>query len=512
VRAHSYSLGQLLVRWAKRNATTLVVAAAALVLVVGGAVFSVRRIVRERDRANREAEAARRVSDFLTSMFRSNNPERARGATITAREVLDRGARQIEGELSGEPEMKARLMFVMGEVYASLGLHQQAQPLFERALEEQRKDPDAALDALRTRAGLGQAQHLAGHYDQAAATLAEVLQAQTKLLGPDDAETLKTAGEWAANENDRGHFQVARDGLRRVYEARTRTLGPENLDTLRVMNQLANVLARLGELPEAEKLQQSALATARKKLGETHPVTFAILGALAGTYGHEHKFTQAAELANESLAVARRVLGPDHPETLSSWTLYAQMVALSGKRAEAEAPARECFERHRAVLGEDHPETLDAEYTLALTMRRPGGNLAECERLHRDVLARRMRTLGPETPDVLASYSALAYTLADEERYADSAAAMESLLDLQKKLLGPRNGAVAITAHDLASLSMSLNQRDRALQLLTEAVDIGLPPKAAVNLTADPDWKPLLDDPRFQAIVATAKAKATAQK
>src|SRR5262249_21370225 len=158
-------------------------------------------------------------------------------------------------------------------------------------------------------------------------------------------------------------------------------------------------------------------------------------------------------------------------------------------------PARECFERHRAVLGEDHPGTLDAEYTLALTLRRPGGPLAECERLHRDVLERRIRTLGPETPDVLASYSALAYTLADEQRNAEAASAFESLLTLRKKLLGPRHPTVAVTAHDLAALVLLLGQRDRALQILAEAVEVGLPREAALHLGISDDWKTIAGDP-----------------
>src|SRR5256885_15430813 len=58
------------------------------------------RIARERDRANREAAAAKSVSEFLTGLFRVSDPSEARGNTITARQILDQGVKQVEAGLS----------------------------------------------------------------------------------------------------------------------------------------------------------------------------------------------------------------------------------------------------------------------------------------------------------------------------------------------------------------------------------------------------------------------------
>jgi eukaryotic-like serine/threonine-protein kinase len=54
------------------------------------------RIAAERDRANLEATTARQVSDFLVGLFKVSDPSAARGGTLTAREVLARGASQLE--------------------------------------------------------------------------------------------------------------------------------------------------------------------------------------------------------------------------------------------------------------------------------------------------------------------------------------------------------------------------------------------------------------------------------
>ena len=79
-------------KFVKRHRLVVGVAALVLVLLLAFAVtmaFQARRIAKERDRANREAEASKRVSDFMANMFKVSDPGEARGNTVTAREILD---------------------------------------------------------------------------------------------------------------------------------------------------------------------------------------------------------------------------------------------------------------------------------------------------------------------------------------------------------------------------------------------------------------------------------------
>ena len=92
------------------------------------------RVSRERDRANLEADTAHQVTDFLIGLFKVSDPREARGETITAREVLDRGARRVRGELSGQPLVQARLMEAIGIVYMYLGLFDEADTLSRQSL------------------------------------------------------------------------------------------------------------------------------------------------------------------------------------------------------------------------------------------------------------------------------------------------------------------------------------------------------------------------------------------
>lgn len=91
-----------------------VAAVSLLALFSGVTAFQAWRIHQSAERANREATAAREVTDFLVGLFKVSDPGENRANTITAREILDRGTGQIASELSGQPLTMARLMDTMG--------------------------------------------------------------------------------------------------------------------------------------------------------------------------------------------------------------------------------------------------------------------------------------------------------------------------------------------------------------------------------------------------------------
>lgn len=81
------------------------------------------------------AETFQRVSDFLVKMFEVADPVDARGAKMTAREIVDRGSQQVREELREHPLAQARRMDTMGTVYQRLGLPGKAEELLRSAVE-----------------------------------------------------------------------------------------------------------------------------------------------------------------------------------------------------------------------------------------------------------------------------------------------------------------------------------------------------------------------------------------
>jgi serine/threonine protein kinase len=402
--------------------------AAFLVLVAFSFTMGVQaeRIAKERDRANREAATSKRVTNFMTGIFKVSDPSEARGNTVTARELLDKASKDIDSGLSQDPETQARMMHVMGTVYESLGLFSQSDSLFSRAAE-----------------------------------------------------------------------------------IRRRTLGPDNIDTFASQRMWGWVLREQGRYPESEVILQQTLAEESRILGQEHPETLAAMQMLGWTLREEGKDEAAKELLLKTLEGQRHILGPENLDTLETSQMLAWSFRDNGEYAQAEKLLRETLSIQTRVLGPEHPDTLSSVHLLGWALREEG-HLAESEKLLRQNLEVRRRVLGPEHPDTLASMSELAGTLLQENQFADAETFLRQILEIQKRVLGPDNPETAISRYNLACVASRRGHKGEALSLLREAIEQGLPPSAANRMQKDPDLMALHGDPRFEALVARVKQRATA--
>ena len=164
---------------------------------------------------------------FLTDVFETADPVNSRGENVTARQLLDKGAADIETLFPDRPILRARLQFVIGGVYRELGLLQQALPLAESAyaLRTEHLDP---TDRRTMIAGNDLAivyDHL-DRPDDAIKIFQDVLDRQKNSIGVDDEETLKTMNNLGAALWTAGRSDEAIPILEETLEARRRVLGP----------------------------------------------------------------------------------------------------------------------------------------------------------------------------------------------------------------------------------------------------------------------------------------------
>ncbi len=472
VAARPASPGYRLRKYVRRHRIGVAAAAGFALLLVGFAALQavqLRRTTRERDRADREAAAAKSVSAFLTGLFKVSSPSEARGNSITAREILDRGRAQIETSLASQPEVQARLIQTMGEVYASLGLYEQSRPLFEKAVETRRR-----------------------------------------VLGPEHPDTLTSMDFLARNLERQGHGAEAEALARTTLEARSRVLGPEHPDTIGSIHDLAAVLLVRGRYGEAEKLDREVLDVSRRVLGPEHPDTLRSISNLALSLLDQGRNAEAEKLYVGLLETQRRVLGPEHPDTLVTMTSLARAVSEEGRYPEAGKLLRETLDTKRRVLGPEHSETLWSMHDLGINFRN-AGQLAEAEKIDRETLELRRRILGPQHPETLMSMGELAETLDDLHRYAEAEKLYRETVDIQNRVLGPEHPETALTKYNLACNLALSGHREEALVFLRDAVDHGLPARGP-TIEQDSDLQSLHGDPRFDAIAADRRQRTATQK
>ena len=431
---------------------------------------------RQREIAVTEAETARRTTEFMVDLFKVSDPSEARGNTITAREILDKGVARIETELEDQPAIQATLMDTMGTVYTGLGLYPEAIPLMRQALEGRKSLPggDTALAIAETQSHLGEALTLISDYEEAARILQEAFEMQRRALGPWHPEVAKTltrladvmaaTGEYAkaepliqqalrirrkaygplhpavaesiadlgVNAGDREDYKQAEVYLRQALEMQ-RKLQKDAAHPLlaEALNNLAWALMSLGRPAEAEPLLEEALEMKRKLYRDSHYELASGLNNLAYTREMLGDFAGAEDAYREALAMNRRRLGESHPEIAANLTNLAYVLYRKGEHRAAIDMLRESLDMNRRELPADHNTTASVATGLANLLIGERG-YAEAERLIEESLAIRRRTLGDDSPQVGGSLTVKANLLVARRQFAearDVAAQARSILE-----------------------------------------------------------------------------------
>src|SRR5512139_2052881 len=206
---------------------TASIAGMAITSTLAGAAWLARNEAeRQRVRAEAEAETARQTTRFMVDLFKVSDPSEALGNTITAREILDKGAKRIDRELAGQPAIQATLMDTMGTVYTSLGLYDSAIPLVRAAYEKRMKlwggeHPEVGSSLNH----LGEVLTLKSDYDEAEKSLRDALEVRRKLFGPETAEVADTLIKLADLLRLKGEHAEAEPSIKEALDIRRKLYG-----------------------------------------------------------------------------------------------------------------------------------------------------------------------------------------------------------------------------------------------------------------------------------------------
>ena len=506
VEARPASTVYRLRKYVRRHAVGVGVTSGAAVLLVAFAVMQtteLRRTTRERDRADR-------ITEFMTSMFKVSDPSEARGNSITAREILDKSSKDIDTSLAKDPEMKARMLQVMGTVYEHLGLYSQGAAILRQAV-----DIDLVAlgpehrDTLAASAALGHCVEHEGHLPEAEKIDRETLATAARVLGANHRTTLQTEANLASTLDSEGQLAESERIYRETLALQQRNFGGDDPDTLETMRGLGWTLTDRGQYADAEKLYRQGLEINERVLGPENPETLTAMEQLGTVLGLEKRNAEAEALLRPALNIQRRVLGPEHQNTLATMNHLGIILQQENKYDEAEALYRTVAEAMSRTLGPENRSTLLAKLNIA-TVKDKTGQYVEAERIYRDVLSIQIRTLGRDHPDTALSLYDLAEIYQAQKRYADAILFYRQALDSERKSLGPSHPYTLDTLYYLACILNVNGERESAFKTLRELVDAGF--SDAHRLETDEELKSLRNDPRFEAILADLQKRNARQK
>jgi serine/threonine protein kinase len=328
VQAQPPSTTYRLQKYVIRHRVAVSVATGLALLLAGFVVvqaIQLRRITRERDRANR-------ITDFMTNMFKDSDPAQSRGNTITVREVLDKASGDIDTGLAKDPELQAQLLYVMSSVYDELGLFAKSESLAARSFEIRRRvlGPGNAY-TLDSQAITGFEHWRLGRYPESEKLLRDALAVSQKSLGPSSVTTIDLQYDLSLTLADEGRYPEAETLAREALESSRRSLGPEHAQTMRLIFGLSTILGDEGKYPESEKLNREVLDLSRRIQGPEHPGTIGMMSALADTLSDEGRYAEAEQVAQQALDLSLRINGPNHTITAGLTYNMACLAALFNK-------------------------------------------------------------------------------------------------------------------------------------------------------------------------------------
>lgn len=435
---------------------------------------------RERIRAESEAETARQTTAFMVDLFRVADPSEARGNTITAREVLDKGAGRIQAELAGQPAIQATLMDTLGTVYKSLGLYPQAKPLLDGALARRQHMLDSADPQLSASMNhVGELLNLQASFAKAERTYRQALAAQQARAQLPDALTAQSLTGLAAALSGQSRFEEAEADLRKALRIQQSPPAAAPGDIARTLEDLAIVVYRRGNLKAAIPLMERAVALQRKIRGTLpHPDLAEALNNLMYLMHAAGQYAQAEELLLESLDMKRRLLGDKHPEIALGLNNLASFRQDRGDYAGAEAAYRQALAMQRELLGNVHPDVAQTLSNLA-SLLYDEGNPGAALRTEREALAILRQLFPSDNQEVALALNTMGYWLMQQGDYAQAQRSIGEALATRRRLFGDNHAQMASSLTHLAMLQVARHRYADALASARDATRIfnaNLPP------------------------------------
>lgn len=444
------------------------VAVAAAALIVSSIAAGTLSTVWQARETAREAERAAAAFEFLTGLFESVDPDVTLGESVTARDLLDRGAARLDSELAGAPRMRVEMLGVIGGMYTDLGLYDDALPLLEDAaaamerLDDQ--DPAAVADIADRLAAVLYEQ---GRYEEAAESAQRGI-----ALRRDDSRTASgklavSIGQLASIRSVQGLFDEADTLYRQALELDRAAGDPGRLASH--LSDYSAALYRAGRFEEARETGEEALALHRELYGPAHTLIATSLLNLGTVLAAEGRYDDGAALLQDCLRMRRQLLGDEHPHVALALSNLGNIYRGAGRLDEAEAAHREALAIRRATLGEAHPDYANSLNAIGVVLYF-NAQYREAADIFEQVVPLWQEAYGRRHPNVFTALNNLGAALREAGDVAGAERVLRQTLELRREAFGSSHPQVAQSMNNLALLLAKNGANEEAETLIREAV------------------------------------------
>jgi len=421
-------------------------------------------------RAGIEAGLAGEVSDFLVRLFEVSDPSGQAGAHVTALELLDRGRQEIATELADQPDVRRRLMSVMGRVYFQLGQYGRALPLIGETLAALRASEDPApLELADALFAIGEIHHFQGDIQEIRPYYEEALALRRTSLPPAHPDVTRSIDVLARlfrdlqtdEDLERAHglaqeaYDLRREGGASEFEL------SESLQTLASLETHAG-----GDLREARRLNLEALAIRERlqegdsKVAFRTPELLHALGDVEFRLGNDDR---AEELYRQCLEQSRERFGPDHVFVSHSLRGLAGVHTRHHRYDEAEA----CLDEALRLTTDADRGIRNLLLQERAFVEHDRGGLEQAAQLYEEAIEECAAREGPDHPDTAVAINNLCTLRYSQGRYDEVEALALEAIDIFRKS-SPDHPTLGKTLRNAAG---AIRQQGRAREAIPFAIE-----------------------------------------
>ena len=429
----------------------------------------------QRQLARAKANEAIRVAAMLDGMVAGASPREGKGVDFTMRHQLDEFAESLEGELTGHPEVEARLRRTVGRAYLDLIEISKAGPHLQRALELRLQlfDPEHA-SVLESRIDYAGYLISDSRMDEAEREVKLALPALRR--GPPTDTLIRAVQCLSRFRRAQEEYTIGSRLEREAWDLATTVHGPQHHITLDCQRRAGVAAFLAGRFrKDEEALHRSAELLMREALQQLQTVwpqrRFEIGLAkvnLARLLIWRDEVAEAKQLVQEVVAQHRDDLGPDSKHLVADLRVMSKALMAEEDFRGAEEVAREAVEIAERVT--DERERIRAEVfhqmSLVLDRERP----EEAVDWHTRAIDAWHACLGNH-PTVAIQRRRLAGQLRSLGRWREAEQCFHQAMEVLKEHPNRKQG-MGITHHRLADLLRAAGHPERAVTHLRQAVSL----------------------------------------
>ncbi len=464
----------------RRQRILLIATSCLMTVLAAGMTVQWFRASREADRARRSLAEAQEVSSFLEQLFYLSDPfvvqeetQSDSGESITAEELLDRGATTVEKRFEDQPLARARFMVLLGSIHRRLGRFDRASEMLEQAVAIRKaRLPSDHPDLGRALLELGAIQRRQAKFGESAESLEQALSVFTKGGAGASIDRADILEEMALLAADKARFQEAEALYRQVLEFRRTKVSGHELALALTLQRSAAVELALGRRDRAHERLAEALEIVREKQLGDSLAEVSLLNELARLEVVDGRFNEAEQHWESGLETARSRLPADHTLLATLLTNLANILDEQGRFSEAEPLYREALVIKEKAVGTGHPQYAEIVFNLG-RLSENQGRLDEAELLYEQALETFENSLGAGHPLVGIGLNSLAILKQEKKEYLKAEHLYHRALAIFEKAFGRDHPYSSMVLNNLGEVNRLYGRMKIAEGYYREALEIG---------------------------------------